>query len=860
MQPCPPEPEVAGKAADGGSVRVTRSCVVDKTDSDYCHIILPSHTWKVLCALESLCRNASKQTRSGSSKRIRDRVFLRPSEQMQNNWQEEQTTIKQLRTLQLSRAQYESNITTNISNNTGEIQINAYFHFIELLERELFQVTELNQEWFQKLNDYAQVIKIHIEDQLKQLKAHDIYTSQQVKNIANTWANFVKQHLVRDIYAFRFRVLRDNHSKKLEDFFANLNIQENPNWEESVHNLINEVESRIKEPAYSEPVALDGTKYRPPNESTEFKKGIERIKSFLYKEAVDYTRDYTFKPVRRSVRNSVRGVRLTANNFMEEMRAVDIQPIYMSSPTPQDYYQAEITDPVKDILRSNHDRRQLSLLNDEAFNKPEEEPYEFQSPEGEFSEKNKSLYSELYEANPFHEQGVYAREIGLAAVQVADEEFAQGNTEEANLAYQIGEGVSDITLGVISYVGTGKDAYEALIGKHLLTGRTLSGFERSMSVVGIALSAMSAGVLSSGHVKLVLNSTESVLSKIRQKLGDPIVRGIQGIQSILKEYPAAFFRKVESMGIRTKEGAKSTLQYLKRVFKGRDPSIEEMENAIESSTRGGAGRASGSTPELPGGGKRAPPPSSTIPSSTEDILKAVESAGGNTQAYRAALREISDLPDSGKEFLANKVFYIFKESGEQLSQAQLVRLGRLYTQYAKAIDIDRLGSVQVNRRVWRFLKKEGVDSSGKTFKNTPEGIFKDHPGMLRSNRRYSASGDWGMYTSLNRNTAIEEAREQYFRKMNVKLTNNQVEELYHFGSREVELDQVLDLTNTDTLRKISNKLTKGVITKGIKKSPNPYELTQMIGHIAKRKGYKGIRVPSAVDNGVNVIIFNKDLL
>ena len=737
---------------------------------------------------------------------------------------------------------------------------------LKWLRRDFFNVTDIDEQWFQRINERSKKIPYELRDQYEQSEWIDGYLlPEEIEAAArHDVAGYISEELVWEIFLFRFKILKNKRLEQLKIFFSDINVQNQPNWVEEADSVIKGVSDEIKKPIYSSPIVFGGNPYGLTQNETKDADVLEphliRIQNDLYDVAISLMQRHVLEPHKEAIRDNINSVKDPALTLMEQARAVDTQQFYNSAHFPQDHYEADVTDVAIDILRANHDRRQLSLLNDEAFNKPEEEPYEFQSPEGEFSEKNRSLYAELYEANPFHEQGVYAREIGLAAVQVADEEFAQGNTEEANLAYQIGEGVSDITLGVISYVGTGKDAYEALIGKHLLTGRTLSGFERSMSVVGIALSAMSAGVLSSGHVKLVLNSTESVLSKIRQKLGDPIVRGIQGIQSILKEYPAAFFRKVENMGIRTKEGAKSTLQYLKRVFKGRDPSIEEMENAIESSAKEGAGRASGSTPELPGGGKRAPPPSSTIPSSTEDILKAVESAGGNTQAYRAALREISDLPDSGKEFLANKVFYIFKESGEQLSQAQLVKLGRLYTQYAKAIDIDRLGSVQVNRRVWRFLGKEGVDSSGKTFKNTPEGIFKDHPGMLGSNRRYSSSGDWGMYTSLNRNTALREAKAQHFGKTNVELTNNQVEELYHIGSREIELDQVLDLTNTDTLRKISDELTEKSIKENINEVPNAYESTQMIGHLAKRKGYKGIQVPSAVDNGVNVIIFNKDLL
>ena len=118
-------------------------------------------------------------------------------------------------------------------------------------------------------------------------------------------------------------------------------------------------------------------------------------------------------------------------------------------------------------------------------------------------------------------------------------------------------------------------------------------------------------------------------------------------------------------------------------------------------------------------------------------------------------------------------------------------------------------------------------------------------------------GERAMYTSLTRKTAIKEIREKYIQS-GKQLTNQQIKYWYHIGSKNIELDQVLDLTDANTLKNLSKNLdsplTQKTIAKKEKTYKEAYKFTHIIGHIAKRKGIRGIKAPSAY-GGNNVVIF-----
>ena len=177
----------------------------------------------------------------------------------------------------------------------------------------------------------------------------------------------------------------------------------------------------------------------------EFKKPIELALTELKKEALD------------------------SIVFSEE----NIEDIIGSVNPPQsaiELYEQTVTDIANDVLKTKYTRRELGLLQDEDLTlPPEEELYEFLSPEGEFLDKNKTVYEKLRNANPFHEQGVLARECGLQKVITADQEFSTTENESAQKAYEFAQSMLKIALGELPLDKT-RDLYETCTGKDLLTG------------------------------------------------------------------------------------------------------------------------------------------------------------------------------------------------------------------------------------------------------------------------------------------------------------------------------------------------------------------------------------------------------
>ena len=157
-------------------------------------------------------------------------------------------------------------------------------------------------------------------------------------------------------------------------------------------------------------------------------------------------------------------------------------------------------------------------------------------------------------------------------------------------------------------------------------------------------------------------------------------------------------------------------------------------------------------------------------------------------------------------------------------------------------------------KVWRGVRKTRPGQ----YTNSPDTIF-DIGSNTRyiGSQRYSIPEEKAIYTSLSRKTAVAEIKA---RPNNLKvLTDAQVEKSFYIGSKDIELNKVLDLTDPKTrgLFKVGGKaLTKDDIATRTSNIVNNYETPQIIGHIAKRKGFKGIKAPSAPDKGgVNIVIF-----
>ena len=160
----------------------------------------------------------------------------------------------------------------------------------------------------------------------------------------------------------------------------------------------------------------------------------------------------------------------TRNNLENNQNYEQFLTEHISSEDLDLLYNQEIQQPLHENLRSQHTRTRLGLLlNNEELSLPMETPYVFQSSEGEFLDKNKKLYQEFFEANPFHEQGLLARECGLKDIVHADQAFSQGNLEIAESKYKSALAMTLIVSGELPE-GEPKTLYEKCTNKNLLTG------------------------------------------------------------------------------------------------------------------------------------------------------------------------------------------------------------------------------------------------------------------------------------------------------------------------------------------------------------------------------------------------------
>jgi len=575
----------------------------------------------------------------------------------------------------------------------------------------------------------------------------------------------------------------------IQDVTAIINEMEG-GWDQDILKIADSIEGELREITKGiKPSYLDDWSFSnivTDIEDRIYKEATWRASNFAIGQASLNTLDHgkslekSLNDAYHGIRRDPKGINVNIRDLYEEQKEAGV-----------DFYNRVIEEPSYEALRGKLDRNELSLFEKEDLLKEEAPDYEFKSPEGEFLDKNRDLYNSLYQATPHHEQGRNARQLGLYSVKTADELYSEGQAESAELAYQLGESLLDIVLGVIPYVGLGKDVYEAFTGVHLITGRRLSGFERSMAFAGIALSSVSGGALSSGTLKN--------LNKL-----DPVIKRIIKKGSYLKdksyEKTVTLLEEMRSLGVKNLEEFRGAYALLQNSLVEKAPDLDKALSVLKSIGK-------------------------------EGITK-----------YRQVLGYLGEnFPEAGKRFLARKLrFY-------KSNLTELRANSRDYQKYYDNIDISRSTSLD-DVTVWRALKKEGVnEETGIPFKSSPEDLFKIHTGNQLDDARYSIKGSEALYTTTTKETALKEALE--------------IDDLpsdYYVGSQKINLDKVLDLTKDSKAFK-DLELDIDSITK------SSYETTQVIGDIARTKGFKGIKAPLAKrvkdslpkgEEQFNIVIFN----
>ena len=134
----------------------------------------------------------------------------------------------------------------------------------------------------------------------------------------------------------------------------------------------------------------------------------------------------------------------------------------------------------------------------------------------------------------------------------------------------------------------------------------------------------------------------------------------------------------------------------------------------------------------------------------------------------------------------------------------------------------------------------GIKYEGTIFRAVPskyaDGAFDIHAGNIAANHRYSSPGRGALYVGTSQSAVLGELRYYGVDPSSVS-----------WASRNIELDNVLDLTSEATRRQLGISLEQ--IT------GNDYFLTQALGDFARTR-YSGLLVPSARQLGAsNLVIF-----
>lgn len=92
----------------------------------------------------------------------------------------------------------------------------------------------------------------------------------------------------------------------------------------------------------------------------------------------------------------------------------------------------------------------------------------------------------IKDADPAKVPGA-VKDLTQALIRQSDAESAIGNSQSSETAYQIAAGITESALGFVPIVGAMQSAFELVVGKSLIGGRTLSNAERAFAAVNLAL-------------------------------------------------------------------------------------------------------------------------------------------------------------------------------------------------------------------------------------------------------------------------------------------------------------------------------------------------------------------------------------
>lgn len=162
----------------------------------------------------------------------------------------------------------------------------------------------------------------------------------------------------------------------------------------------------------------------------------------------------------------------------------------------------------QDLVR---DVKPLERIDLASMPDPVQLPYEFESAPGEFRDEITRQYTDLYKVEARGFKRETAKVLGLVSTQAADHWYSLGQLGDAQYYKELGKTFLDITIGIDPMTGLGRSTFELFTGRNLVTGVTLSGFERSLAFVGVASLGMTSSAQTAARMYHVFDGAGKLL-------------------------------------------------------------------------------------------------------------------------------------------------------------------------------------------------------------------------------------------------------------------------------------------------------------------------------------------------------------
>lgn len=95
---------------------------------------------------------------------------------------------------------------------------------------------------------------------------------------------------------------------------------------------------------------------------------------------------------------------------------------------------------------------------------------------------------------------------GRAALEISAQSLKEGDTGKSHFALQVGTVLLDTAISFTPILGWGKDAYEAMLGKNLLTGEELTKFEHTTAVIGVLTAGIGSKLAVAAKAGVIINT------------------------------------------------------------------------------------------------------------------------------------------------------------------------------------------------------------------------------------------------------------------------------------------------------------------------------------------------------------------